>query len=584
MKKYPTIIRSFVRPLILIALLLTVAVAGLQYGGAGFWHNSVSAQATVSVVNAASFDQGKILTPDTIGAAFGSFVTTNNQTFVAQTTPLPTTLGGIRVRVGNNDAGLFFSAPTQINFVVPTNTADGANVQITVTNSDNSTRTGTFTVVRAAPGVFTAKADGTGIAAAVTTFDGAVYQPVIKPDGSPNDVDPGTSQRPNVLVLYATGVRYTPAPNPTDNDGVAESVSVKMDGVPCPLLYAGPAPGFVGLDQLNPIIPPELAGSGLVSITVTAGGRTSNPIQIKLAGQVPAVRATPVTFGQMLEGELTATDQIQRGTGGRTYFFDAFSFDTTAANASVAIDLRATPATAFDAAVLLYRVDRVGNADTLTLVGADDQSNGYGNGNIDNNNALLFMVLPTAGKYVAFATSSDSQPDAVGRYTIRFLNNVATQIAYGQAVPSPAINTTDLQTSAGTYLDLYWFTGATNDNVRITMGSTAFDSFVILQGNDGDPPFGDDDNGGGGQNSQLTKLLPNSGIFIIIATPYEPNKTGAYTFSLTRLSGFEAESQPFNLFKVPGREIIDRRPSMSGEHRSTFERNGSRRVVERSNP
>src|SRR5262245_348489 len=139
MKKYSTMIRSFARPIILMALLFAVAVAVLKPWGAGFWQTSVSAQQAVTLVNGASFEPGKILTPDAIGAAFGTFVTQNNQTFVAQTTPLPTTLGGVRVRVGNTDAGLFFTGPTQINFVIPSNTADGANVQVTVTNSDNST-------------------------------------------------------------------------------------------------------------------------------------------------------------------------------------------------------------------------------------------------------------------------------------------------------------------------------------------------------------------------------------------------------------------------------------------------------------
>ncbi len=571
-------IRLTARPLIFAALLLAVAVAALQHWG------TVSAQQAVTVVNAASFDPGKVMTPDSIGAAFGTFVTQNNQTFSASTVPLPTTLGGVRVRVGNTDAGIFFAAPSQINFLVPPTTADGANVAVTVTNSDNSTRTGTFTVVRGAPGVFSAKANGQGVAAAVTTFDGAVFQPVANPDGTERDVDPGTRQRQNVLVLFATGIRNTPAQNPTDGNGVAEAVTVKIQGVPCDVFFAGPAPGFVGLDQLNVFIPFELAGFGSVNISVTANGRTSNTVTIRFGGQVPLVRSAPITAGQTLEGELTRDDQIQRGDAGKTFFFDAYSFDTTAANTSVALDLRATPATAFDAAVLLYRVDRVNNQDTLTLIGADDQSGGYGNGNIDNNNALLFMVLPAAGKYVAFTTTSDENPNGLGRYTIKFLTNVATPITYGQAIANPAIATTDLQSSAGTYLDLYWFNGTLNDNVQATMGSTAFDSYLILQGNDGDPPIAFDDNSGGGssgRDARITKPLSRTGIFFVIATPFAPNQTGAYTLTVNRLTSLEAESEVLNSVKAPGREIVDERPRLGNDMRSSFERFSSRRVIER---
>ncbi|MDX2029159.1 MAG: hypothetical protein SF339_00695 [Blastocatellia bacterium] len=571
MIKQSTLMRSVALPILMAAVLLAFG--------------SVSAQGQVTVVNAASFDAGKVMTPDAIGAAFGTFTTQNNQVYVAPSVPLPTTLGGVRVRVANTDAQLFFVAPSQINFLVPANVADGANVSVTVTNSNNSTTTGTFTVVRSAVGVFSAKANGQGAAAAVTTFDGAVYQAVANPDGTERDVDPGTTARPNVLVLYATGLRNTPAANPTDGNGVAESVTVTFQGVAGNVLYAGAAPGLIGTDQINVIIPPEMAGLGSVRVSITAGGRTSNPITIKIGGRQPDVRASVIAFGQTLTGDLATTDQVQLGLEGKTYFFDAFRFTTTAANTSVAIDLRST---AFDAGVLLYRVDRVNNIDQLTLIGADDQSGGYGNGRIDNNNALLIMVLPTAGDYVAFASTSDNQPNGVGAYSIRVLNNVATQIAYGQAVANPAIATTDLQTSAGTYLDLYWFNGVNQDNIQASMGSTVtgFDSFVILQGNDGDPPIASDDNTGGGssgRDARLTSRLTRSGIFFIIATPFEPNRTGAYTFSLNKLTllAGEGDEQMGSVERAPGREIVDERPGAASLRGSTFERFGRRRILER---
>ncbi|MFN0085413.1 MAG: hypothetical protein ACKVX9_08500 [Blastocatellia bacterium] len=569
MNKQSTIRRSTALSLIAMAALLAFA--------------PVSAQGQVTVVNAASFDAGKVMTPDAIAAAFGTFTTQNNQVYVAPSVPLPTTLGGVRVRVANTDASLFFVAPAQINFLIPSTIADGANVQVTVTNSNNSTSTGTFTVVRSSVGVFSAKATGQGVVAAVTTFDGAAFLPVANSDGTERDVDPGTAARPNVLVLYATGLRYTPAANPNDPNGVAEAVTVTFQGVAGNVLYAGPAPGLIGADQINVIIPPELAGLGSVRILITAGGRTSNATTIKVGGQQPSVRASAIAFGQTLTGELTTTDQLQLGTEGRTYFFDAFSFETMAANTSVAVDLRST---AMDAAVLLYRVDRVNNNDQLTLIAADDQSGGYGNGRIENNNALLFLVLPTAGRYVAFASTSDSQPNGVGAYSIRLLNNVATQLSYGQSATNPAFATGDLQTSAGTYLDLYWFNGVNQDNVQISMGSSALDSFVILQGNDGDPPIASDDNSGigpTGKDARLTRRLDRTGIYIIVATPYEPNRTGAYTLSLNRLTLLAGEGgeEALNVERAPGREIIDERPGATGLRGSSFERFGRRRILER---
>lgn len=569
-------------------VLLVAALVGTLYWSPGVLHSTVSAQTTVTAVNAASFDPGRVLTPDSIGAAFGTFVTQGNQTFTAATQPLPTTLGGVNVKVGNVDAPLFFVGLQQINFAVPTGLPDNPTTSIVVTNSDGTTRTGSIVVLRGAPGVFTALSNGTGSAAAVTTFDGAVFQSVANGDGSLRDVDPGTAQRPNILVLFATGVRNAPT----------GTVRVEIQGVNCPVQFAGAAPGFTGLDQINVPIPPELGGGGVLNVQVFANNVGSNPAQIRIAGQAPPVRATALAFGQTLNGELTPADQIQvaRDTNGvaRTFFFDAYSFETTAANTSVAIDVRATPATAFDAAVLLYRVDSAGGVDQLTFLGADDQSGGYGNGDIDNNNALLFTVLPTAGRYVALATSSDLNPNGIGQYSIKLLQNVITPIAYGQAAATPAFATTDLQTSAGTYLDLYSFTGTQGDRIQIQMGSTAFDSFLILQGNAGDPPLVADDNGGGGTNALIDPThgivpgsdppvflpnLPATGTYIIIATPFAPNQTGAYTLSLNRLGAFDTVSRTVEGVVTPGRKLVDYRFQQIGAPRSSFARFGARRIV-----
>lgn len=547
---------------------LLIAIAGL----------AVTAQAQVSAVNAASFAADKVITPDTIAAAFGTFTTQNNQVYIATSTPLPTTLGGVRVRIGNTDCPLFFVAPSQINLAIPSNVADGASVAITVTNSNGSTTNGTVTVVRSAPGIFSARATGTGAAAAQTS-DGGPLINTYNPDGTERDVSAGTKDKPNVLVLYVTGIRNTPAANPTDTNGVAESVTCKIQGVPATVLFAGPAPGFIGLDQVNVIIPPELAGLGSVSVRLTANNRTSNAVTIKLAGSIPPVRAQAITFGQTVNGALTADDQVQAGSAGSTFFFDAYSFTTTTPNTTIAVDLRSTN---FDAAVLLY--NNAGG--TLSLIAADDQSGNYGSSQAsNNNNALLMTVIPNPGSYAIFATSSDLEPNGLGNYTLKLLNNVATQINYGQTL-NGSITTADLQTSAGTYLDLYWFNAVQSDNARINMNAPVLDSFLLLHSNSGDPRLAQDDNTGGGKNAQITRQLTSTGIYIAIATPLDANVTGDYSIQLTKLtsladdplaafkSGFES------LFKVPGREVRDHRPGLVDPDKPSIERFGTRRIVE----
>jgi uncharacterized protein (TIGR03437 family) len=543
----------------------------------------VQAQQVV-VVNAASYgadgtgadiaSNKRTLAPDSIGAAFGTFVTQNGQTFSATTTPLPTILGGVRLRINGVDAPLFFVAPTQINFAVPTGLADSNNATVTVINSNNAQLTGTCIIGRQSPGIFSIRANGQGPAAAQTTFDGAVYTAVFNPDLSERDVDAGTKTRPNILVFYGTGIRRIPAANPNDANGVAEAVLVTLQGVPLTVAYAGPAPGFVGLDQVNAILPPEAAGLGTCKLMIEAltplnPRFPSNAVNIRMGGALPPVSATTITLNTPVNGELTPSDQIQPGEelNNRVYFFDAYQFSTTQANQPIAVDMRRdnTGGNQLDSAVLLYR--RTGNQ--LEPLGFDDQSGSYGNGTIENtNNALLLMIVPQVGDYVVFCTSANIQPAplGVGKYTLRVYSPTMRQINYGTNLTSETIAATDIRTSADTLFDVFWFNAALNDNVDIRMNSAAFASFFVLQPNGGAPSFTPGGQcascGDGvqtGREAALRWRVGEAGIQLILATPYEPNKTGTYSLSLNRATSLTADDATLTA-TAPVRATPSRQP------------------------
>ncbi|MCI0337236.1 MAG: hypothetical protein L0226_06650 [Acidobacteria bacterium] len=577
MKFVSSPIRSSARPFILTALLLAFVSFGLSRWGLNLRHESALAQTTVTVVNAASFDNSanKAISPDTIAAAFGTFVTQNNQNFFAGPLPLPVTLGGVSVTINGTRAALFFASTGQLNILIPANIQDG-DAMIVVTNSDNTTRTGTFRVERASPGVFSARSTGTGTAAALTTTDGVSYLPVFNPDGSERDVNAGTRTAPNFLILYTTGIRYTPAANPTDGNGVAESVSVTLQGVPARVDFAGPVRDFVGLDQINLVIPPEMSGLGRslgpVNVVVTANSRSSNAVTIKIGGDLPNVNLTSIVFGETKTSELTADDQIQ-AAGSKLFFFDAYDFMTTAPNTTVAIDLRSSQLESF---LLLYRLEGA----NLIPIGFDEDTGGLGDGDYVNDNALLLNVIQNPGRYVIFVTTEDEQPVGVGAYTLKLTSITAPQLNYGQSVGDATMVTSDLQTSAGDFVDVYWFNGAQNDNVRINMNSSAFDSLIIMQSNDNEDFFAADD-GGGGLNAQLTQRLSRSTIYLILATPLAPNVTGAYTLSLTRLTSSLLEGgNAFEPFSPSGREIHRGRVKLPGTGRSGLERSSRGRIID----
>ncbi|HWQ34387.1 MAG TPA: hypothetical protein VNQ79_16180 [Blastocatellia bacterium] len=550
-----------------------------------------AAAQTVTTVNAASFSPDQTVGAGSIAAAFGTFKTQDDtKVFTAPGLPLPKTLGGVKVTVNGVDAELFFVSKNQINYVIPAGTPV-QTVQVIVTNSDNTTVSGTVKVAAAAPGIFSAKATGSGAAAALTTTDGVTYKTVFDSNGNEVDVDAGTSNGPtNILVLYGTSIRNAPAASPSDGNGVAESVKVTIQGVPCAIDYAGPAPGYVGLDQINVRLSPEMAGLGSVTIKVSitsidtdpdpakVANPTSNTVTIKIGGSLPPIQTTRINAGDTINGALTINDQIEKDANtGATYFFDAYRF-TGSANQTLAIDLRSAQ---FDATIILYRL---GGDGSINYLASDDISGGYSNGQKVNNNAMLLTVLPENSDYLIFATTADSDPDGLGNYSIKLLSNVITPIAYGASLTNAAITTSDIQISTGDYWDAYWFQGTQGDKIQIDLTSAAFNSYLILNRNSGDFVI-DDDNSGGGNNARIAppKLpsLPATDKYIIVATPYAPNVTGAYTLSLVKLTGLtgdaaQAAESSAAPAQVPGRSgLIE----FYQQHGLNSERFAARRVI-----
>ncbi|MEK7829485.1 MAG: M36 family metallopeptidase [Acidobacteriota bacterium] len=233
---------------------------------------SVIQASPLTAVNAADFKVGP-LAVDSIAAAFG--VNLAPRIELAQSIPLPFGLADTMLTVNGIPAPLFFVSPTQINFVVPVG-VDPGSATIIVTNPQGSYALGNIQIAATAPAIFTANASGTGDAAAQTTIDGINFQQ------PPFDVV--VNGRPNILVLYATGVRRVPAANPNDGNGVAESVTVTIDGRAANVLYAGAQGSFAGLDQINVEFPTALAGQGArrVEVVVTVGGVTANRVTIQL--------------------------------------------------------------------------------------------------------------------------------------------------------------------------------------------------------------------------------------------------------------------------------------------------------------
>lgn len=233
---------------------------------------SFVAFAPLASVNAGSYLEGNA--SSAIIASFGSNLASGVE--VAKTLPLPTELGGVSVWIDGNPAGLFFVSPTQINYQVPDELLPGA-AQVAVMRDGQTVAQGTLELGNVGPSLFTADASGQGVPAGVLLRVKANGQQSYEPLAtfSNGKVTPVTITRNFgdrlFLVLYGTGWRGADDTDGNTANGVAENVQVTIGDKTAPVLFAGVAPGFAGLDQMNVEIPSGLTGTITILVKVGDG-------------------------------------------------------------------------------------------------------------------------------------------------------------------------------------------------------------------------------------------------------------------------------------------------------------------------
>jgi uncharacterized protein (TIGR03437 family) len=83
----------------------------------------------------------------------------------------------------------------------------------------------------------------------------------------------GTGEDQVDLVLFGTGIRHRNS---------SSSVIATIGGVYAEVSFAGPQGDYVGLDQLNVIVPRSLAGRGEVDVLLTVEAQIANPLRIQI--------------------------------------------------------------------------------------------------------------------------------------------------------------------------------------------------------------------------------------------------------------------------------------------------------------
>jgi len=222
------------------------------------------------IVNAASFlngPNGSAIAPGEIVTLFGAGI--GPSTLASGYDPVnnvfATSVAGTQVLFDNIAAPIIYAYTGQTTVVAPYSLAGKSSTQVSISYQGVQSAAVTVPVVNLVPGIFTANTSGSGQAAA-ENHDYSLNSPsnpeqhgdfvqVFMTVGGEHGVDG---------AMAAGAVFDSPLPTAT------------VGGERAQVLYAGPSPGSVwGLTQVDVSIPADLPLSGVLPLTITYGGVTS---------------------------------------------------------------------------------------------------------------------------------------------------------------------------------------------------------------------------------------------------------------------------------------------------------------------
>ena len=227
-----------------------------------------------STVNGASFAKTPIA-PGAIVAIFGAGLASSSLS--AQSAPLPTVLNETSVTFNGIAAPLFFVSSGQINAQAPFDLPAGAAASIQVKRGSNLSTVRTVSVAIVSPGIF--------ILDQATSAGAVLHSSDFSAVSSSFPARPG-----EYVVIFCTGLGPVlvpvksgdSAPSVPPLAGVVYLPTVSIAGLTAYVSYAGLAPGFVGLYQINAQVPSGVP-TGSQSVQITTLGIASNIATIATA-------------------------------------------------------------------------------------------------------------------------------------------------------------------------------------------------------------------------------------------------------------------------------------------------------------
>ena len=230
------------------------------------------------VIGNASFAANTPVAPGSLVSIFGSDLA--GGTTLAPGPSFPSILGTTSLTLGGVPVPLVHVFPGQIDAQVPWELAGETSAPLTIVTDDLSGNTVTVPLATYSPGIYTATGTGTGQGAIL--INGT--QTLAAPAGGQTPGQPARRGADDVDI-FATGlgpVTNQPAsgaPAPADSLAwTVAPVTVTIGGVPAIPSFAGLAPGWTGLYQVNVQVPANAPVGDAVPVLVSVGGAVSNQV------------------------------------------------------------------------------------------------------------------------------------------------------------------------------------------------------------------------------------------------------------------------------------------------------------------
>lgn len=234
----------------------------------GTLYSKATPPVTFGVANAAS-GAGAYIAPGGNVSIYGQGLA--DQPAQPSGSPFPTSLSGTQVLMGGIPLPLRYVGSGQINAQIPFGLAINTQQQLIVQRDNTISVPQDVVVAPAQPAVYTQDQSGTGPGVIVDAITGALV----------------TSTAPahvgDTVVIYCNGLGAVTPPIPTGTPAPAAGplsqtnnpVTITIGGISATVNFAGLAPGFPDLYQVNAVVPPGVQAGNSVPVILNVAGQTS---------------------------------------------------------------------------------------------------------------------------------------------------------------------------------------------------------------------------------------------------------------------------------------------------------------------